>query len=55
MQHWFATIQARPVTVRAYEKAEALKTERFNFVKSRDLLFNHSANTVKIQLLSDWC
>ncbi|MBE9201967.1 MULTISPECIES: glutathione binding-like protein [unclassified Nodularia (in: cyanobacteria)] len=47
LQRWFETIQARPATIRAYEKAEAFQQE-LDLEKSRNLLFNQSANTVKI-------
>lgn len=47
LKRWFETIQARPATIRAYEKAEAFKLE-LDLEKARDLLFNQSANTVKI-------
>ncbi|HIK04418.1 MAG TPA: glutathione S-transferase N-terminal domain-containing protein [Trichormus sp. M33_DOE_039] len=47
LKRWFATIQARPAVIRAYEKAEAFKNQALDVEKSRDLLFNQSANTVK--------
>ncbi|TVP62711.1 MAG: thiol:disulfide oxidoreductase [Nodularia sp. (in: Bacteria)] len=47
LQRWFATIQARPATIRAYEKAEAFKNQELDLEKARDLLFNQSANTVQ--------
>ncbi|AFY34367.1 glutathione binding-like protein [Calothrix sp. PCC 7507] len=47
LKRWFETIKARPATIRAYEKAEALKTQPLDPEKSRDLLFNQSANTVQ--------
>jgi GST-like protein len=47
LQRWFTAIQARPATIRAYEKAEALKNQELDIEKSRDLLFNQSANTVQ--------
>ncbi|MFB2891827.1 glutathione binding-like protein, partial [Aerosakkonemataceae cyanobacterium BLCC-F50] len=47
LQRWFETIKARPATIRAYEKAEAFKSQAIGPEQSRDLLFNQSANTVK--------
>lgn len=47
LQRWFTTIQARPATIRAYEKAEAFKAQSLNIEQSRELLFNQSANTVQ--------
>ncbi len=47
LQRWFATIQARPATSRAYAKAETFKHQEIDLEKSRDLLFNQSANTVQ--------
>lgn len=47
LQRWFETIKARPATIRAYEKAEAFKSQAISPEQSRDLLFNQSANTVK--------
>ena len=47
LKRWFETIQARPATVRAYEKAEAFKNQALNTEQSRSLLFNQSANTVQ--------
>jgi GST-like protein len=47
LQRWFTAIQARPATIRAYEKAEAFKAEALNIEQSRELLFNQSANTVE--------
>jgi GST-like protein len=46
LKRWFETIQARPATIRAYEKAEAFKNQASNDEKSRELLFNQSASTV---------
>ena len=46
LKRWFETIQARPATIRAYEKAEAFKNQTLNDEQSRKLLFNQSANTV---------
>ena len=48
LKRWFATIQARPATIRAYEKAEPFKNQELDLEKARDLLFNQSANTVQI-------
>ncbi|WP_414552351.1 glutathione binding-like protein [Anabaena sp. CCY 0017] len=47
LKRWFETIQARPATIRAYAKAEAFKNQELDLEKSRDLLFNQSANTVE--------
>jgi GSH-dependent disulfide-bond oxidoreductase len=47
LKRWFETIQARPATVRAYEKAEAFKERALDIEKSRTLLFNQSAKTVQ--------
>ncbi|MBD2570734.1 glutathione S-transferase N-terminal domain-containing protein [Anabaena lutea] len=48
LQRWFEEIKARPATIRAYEKAEAFKNQQISPEQSRDLLFNQSANTVKL-------
>ncbi|MDZ8261116.1 glutathione binding-like protein [Nostoc sp. ChiQUE01b] len=47
VKRWFETIKARPATIRAYEKAEALKTQALDPDKSRNLLFNQSAKTIQ--------
>ena len=47
VKRWFETIKARPATIRAYEKAEAFKTQALDPDKSRDLLFNQSAKTIQ--------
>ncbi|MFM7428109.1 MAG: glutathione binding-like protein, partial [Elainella sp.] len=47
LKRWFEAIQARPATIRAYERAEALKDQTVSVEQSRDLLFNQSAGTVK--------
>jgi GST-like protein len=47
LKRWFEAIKARPATIRAYEKAEALKTQVIDPDKSRDLLFNQSAKTIQ--------
>jgi len=47
LQRWFEAIKARPATIRAYEKAEAFKSQAISPEQSRDLLFNQSASTVK--------
>jgi len=47
LKRWFETIQSRPATVRAYEKAEAFKDRALNIEQSRTLLFNQSAKTVQ--------
>ncbi|MEA5626354.1 glutathione binding-like protein [Nostoc sp. UHCC 0251] len=47
LKRWFEAVKARPATIRAYEKAEALKTQALDPDKSRDLLFNQSAKTIQ--------
>jgi GSH-dependent disulfide-bond oxidoreductase len=47
LQRWFEAIKIRSATVRAYDKAEAFKTEQISPEQARDLLFNQSASTVK--------
>ncbi|MDZ8087839.1 MAG: glutathione S-transferase N-terminal domain-containing protein [Nostoc sp. DedQUE12b] len=47
LKRWFEAIKARPATIRAYEKAEALQTQALDPDKSRDLLFNQSAKTIQ--------
>jgi GST-like protein len=47
LKRWFETIKARPATIRAYEKAEAFKNQALDPQKSRELLFNQSAKTVR--------
>lgn len=47
LQRWFESIKARPATIRAYEKAEAFKDQALDIEKSRNLLFNQSANTIQ--------
>jgi GST-like protein len=47
LKRWFETIQARPATVRAYQKAEAFKNQALDLEQSRSLLFNQSAKTVQ--------
>ena len=47
LKRWFETIQARPATIRAYEKAEAFKNQALDIEQSRSLLFNQSASTVQ--------
>ncbi|BAZ37126.1 glutathione S-transferase domain-containing protein [Calothrix sp. NIES-4101] len=47
LKRWFETIKARPATIRAYEKAEALKNQQISPEQARDLLFNQSASTVR--------
>lgn len=46
LQRWFTAIQARPATVRAYDRAEAFKAEQISPEQARDVLFNQSASTV---------
>lgn len=47
IKRWFEAIQARPATIRAYQKAEAFKKQALDIEKSRTLLFNQSATTVQ--------
>lgn len=47
LKRWFEAIQARPATVRAYEKAEEFKNQQIDIEQSRSLLFNQSANTIQ--------
>jgi GST-like protein len=47
LKRWFEAIQARPATIRAYEKAEAFKAQAIPVEESRSILFNQSASTVK--------
>ena len=47
LQRWFEAIKARPATIRAYQQAEAFKTQAISIEESRNLLFNQSANTIK--------
>lgn len=47
LKRWFVTIQARPATVRAYQKADAFKDQALNPDAARDLLFNQSAKTIQ--------
>jgi GSH-dependent disulfide-bond oxidoreductase len=47
LQRWFAAIQERPATKRAYEKAGAFQSQQISPDQARDLLFKQSANTVK--------
>lgn len=46
LKRWFEAIEARPATIRAYEKADAFKDQALDIEKSRSLLFNQSANTI---------
>lgn len=46
LKRWFEAIKARPAVIRAYQKAEAFKNQALDVEKSRNLLFNQSANTV---------
>ena len=46
LHRWCTAIQARPATVRAYDRAEAFKAEQISPEQARDVLFNQSANTV---------
>ena len=47
LKRWFEAIKTRPAVIRAYEKAEAFKNQTLDIEKSRNLLFNQSANTVQ--------
>lgn len=47
VQRWFEAIKVRPATIRAYEKADALKGQQVSPEQSRNLLFNQSVNTVQ--------
>lgn len=47
VKRWFETIKNRPAVIRAYEKAEQFKNQPLDIEKSRDILFNQSAETVK--------
>ena len=47
IKRWFEAIKARSAAIRAYEKAEAFKDQALDIERSRDLLFNQSANTVQ--------
>lgn len=47
LKRWFAAIQARPATIRAYQKADAFKDQALNPDAVRDLLFNQSAKTIQ--------
>ncbi|MBD2020453.1 glutathione S-transferase N-terminal domain-containing protein [Leptolyngbya sp. FACHB-36] len=47
LKRWFEAVQARPATVRAYEKADAFKNQALNIEQSRAMLFNQSANTIR--------
>ncbi|MEA5565327.1 glutathione binding-like protein [Anabaena sp. UHCC 0399] len=48
LKRWFEAIKARPAVIRAYEKAEAFKNQALDIEKSRNVLFNQSANTVNM-------
>lgn len=47
LKRWFEAIQARPATMRAYQKADAFKDQVLNPDAVRDLLFNQSAKTIR--------
>ncbi len=47
VKRWFEAIQARPATIRAYEKAEAFKAQALNIEESRSVLFNQSASNIR--------
>jgi GST-like protein len=47
LKRWFEAIKARPATIRAYQKAEEFKNQALDIEKSRELLFNQSANTIQ--------
>lgn len=47
LKRWFETIQARPATVRAYEKAAAVSREATLTDDARRILFGQNATTVR--------
>ncbi|KAM3098688.1 glutathione binding-like protein [Phormidesmis sp. 146-35] len=47
LKRWFEAIKERPATIRAYEKAEAFKTQNLSVEETRSVLFNQSASTVQ--------
>jgi GSH-dependent disulfide-bond oxidoreductase len=47
LKRWFESIQTRPSTIRAYEKAEAFKSQTLDIERSRNMLFNQSAETIR--------
>ncbi|KAM3095629.1 glutathione binding-like protein [Phormidesmis sp. 146-12] len=47
LKRWFEAIKERPATIRAYEKAEAFKTQNLSIEETRSVLFNQSASTVQ--------
>ncbi|MBD2776745.1 glutathione binding-like protein [Iningainema tapete] len=47
LKRWFEAIKARPATIRAYQKAEAFKNQTLDVEKSREILFNQSAKTIR--------
>jgi GSH-dependent disulfide-bond oxidoreductase len=47
LKRWFESIQTRPSTIRAYEKAEAFKDKALDIERSRNMLFNQSAETIR--------
>jgi GSH-dependent disulfide-bond oxidoreductase len=47
LKRWFAAIQKRPATLRAYGKAEAFKNQTVSVEDSRSILFNQSATTTQ--------
>jgi GST-like protein len=46
LKRWFEAIEERPATIRAYEQAEEFKNQAIDPNKSRDMIFNQSANTI---------
>ena len=47
LKRWFEAIQARPATIRAYEKARAINTQPTVSEESRKLLFGQTAASLK--------
>jgi len=47
LKRWFEVIQARPATIRAYEKARAINTQPTVSEESRKLLFGQTAASLK--------
>jgi GST-like protein len=46
LRRWFETIQARPATVRAYQKAEEINTQPTVSEESKAILFGQTAAKV---------
>lgn len=47
LKRWFESIQARPATVRAYERAKEINTESTMSEEAKKVLFGQSAATVR--------